>query len=49
MRVFWWGSEQGKRKVQWIPWKPLNKSKNYGGLRFKDMRLFNLALLAHQA
>jgi hypothetical protein len=48
-RSFWWSSERGKHKVQWIPWEVLIKSKSYGGLGFKDMRLFSQALLAHQA
>jgi ribonuclease HI len=48
-RTFWWGSDRGKRRVQWIPWNVLIKPKSYGGLGFKDLRLFDQALLAHQA
>jgi hypothetical protein len=48
-RSFWWGSGGGKNKVQWIPWELLIKPKSYGGLGFKDLKLFNQALLSHQA
>jgi hypothetical protein len=48
-RAFWWGPAGGKRKVQWLPWQQLIKPKSYGGMGFKDMRLFNQALPAHQA
>jgi hypothetical protein len=47
--AFWWGAGGGKQKTQWIPWEVLIKPKSYGGLGFKDLRLFNQALLAHQA
>jgi hypothetical protein len=40
-RAFWWGSERGRRKVQWIPWEVMIKPKGYGRLGFKDLRLFN--------
>jgi hypothetical protein len=49
VRRYWWGSENGRRKTQWIPWATMVKPKIYGGLGFKDLRLFNWALLAHQA
>jgi hypothetical protein len=48
-RAFWWGAENGKRKMQWIPWDVLVKPKSYGEMGFRDMRLFNQAHLAHQA
>jgi hypothetical protein len=49
MQAFWWGSEPGHRKVRWLPWTTLMIPKSYGGLGFKDLCLFNQALLAHQA
>lgn len=49
IRSYWWGAEQGKRKVQWVPWERMILPKGYGGMGFKDLRLFNQALLARQA
>lgn len=49
IRAFWWGSNKGKRKVQPVPWQTMIKPKCYGGMGFKDLLLFNKALLAHQA
>jgi hypothetical protein len=49
IRDFWWGSEKGRRKTHWISWDSMLRPKEHGGIDFKDMRLFNQALLARQA
>jgi hypothetical protein len=49
IREFWWGDEDNKRKVHWLSWDKITKSKNMGGMGFKDLRMFNQALLARQA
>jgi hypothetical protein len=45
VRAYWWGSEKGRRKMQWIPWQTMIMPKGHGGIGFKDLRLFNQALL----
>ncbi|CAN0883939.1 LINE-1 reverse transcriptase homolog [Linum grandiflorum] len=45
---FWWSNKDGLKPIHWVNWMSLTKSKNQGGLGFRDFRALNLALLAKQ-
>ena len=49
MNSFWWGhSGSSNRGIHWMSWDKLSVHKNAGGMGFKDLKTFNLAMLGKQ-
>lgn len=49
MNSFWWGSKNNGRKgIKWLSWTNMSMTKSMGGLGFRDLYGFNIALLGKQ-
>ena len=49
MNSFWWGNNrQGGRGIKWLQWDLLCKPKSVGGIGFKRIHDFNIAMLGKQ-
>ena len=46
IRKFWWGQRGEKRKIHWLKWGEMTKSKSEGGMGFHDLALHKDSLLA---
>ncbi|XP_073015297.1 uncharacterized mitochondrial protein AtMg00310-like [Primulina eburnea] len=50
MNSFWWGSNpNGNRGIKWLSWDRLCAPKQTGGMWFRNLKSFNLAMLGKQA
>lgn len=48
VRKFWWGQTNERSKMAWLSWDKMCLPKEKGGLGFRNLKAFNLTLLAKQ-
>jgi hypothetical protein len=48
MARYWWCSSIDRLSVHWVAWDSLASPKCKGGMGFRDLEMFNLALLGKQ-
>jgi len=49
LNSFWWGNgKTTQRGIHWMNWEKLSAPKIHGGMGFKDLSAFNLAMLGKQ-
>jgi hypothetical protein len=45
---FWWSQQDKENKLHWISWEKMCSRKEKGGLGYRALHLFNLAMLSRQ-
>ncbi|XP_057808861.1 uncharacterized mitochondrial protein AtMg00310-like [Salvia miltiorrhiza] len=47
--AFWWGEKEGERRMHWARLERMCEPKEKGGMGFRNLKIFNKALVAQQA
>lgn len=45
---YWWAQQENENKMHWLSWERMCSRKKKGGMGYRDLHLFNLAMLARQ-
>jgi hypothetical protein len=48
MSNFWWGDGADRKRMHWLAWWKMCIPKQQGGMGFREIKCFNIALLAKQ-